>query len=176
MNLKASKDFIEKYSAIVHKDFWFEVEDGWIPLVGELLEEISKASSSVDSDCKCFHEEADHKNGACEYFYSESYELNHSSFVCDCKSYRPLTVQLLQVKEKFGLLRVYVSTASKELNEIISGIEQKSAYVCEFCGKEGSIRLKGWRKVLCDSCEKEYYAEVKPHGEQVSEPAGEKTD
>lgn len=80
-----------------------------------------------------------------------------------------------QVKEKWGLLRVYIdgtpvqvdvlgvgnfrveSTAAlagwRQLQEIVDKYEQLSAGICENCGKPGEItRASVWRKTACDAC------------------------
>ena len=43
----------------------------------------------------------------------------------------------LQVKEKYGSLRFYLSYYSEELDEIIQRVESQSACTCETCGKAG---------------------------------------
>lgn len=68
---------------------------------------------------------------------------------------------VLQVKEKFGGLRVYLSygptisinTARLAVNEV----EEISYKICEDCGDPGSTRApanrpNGWIRTLCDSC------------------------
>ncbi len=59
----------------------------------------------------------------------------------------------VQVKEKFGGLRFYLSTSHKEVDDIVNDYESKSYEICQDCGESGTIRTKGWHKVLCDSCE-----------------------
>jgi hypothetical protein len=60
--------------------------------------------------------------------------------------------QTVQVKEKFGLLRVYIS-GSQEAQEAIYQYEEYSGKVCENCGQPGKLRLGGWVRTLCDECE-----------------------
>lgn len=51
--------------------------------------------------------------------------------------------KIVQVKEKFGMLRVYVSDAPKEkrkeVDKLISRAESESSAICEHCGKPGKI-------------------------------------
>ena len=56
----------------------------------------------------------------------------------------------LQVKEKYGTLRLYISYYSEELDEIIQRVESKSACTCETCGNAGVIRGSFWLYVACD--------------------------
>jgi Fe2+ or Zn2+ uptake regulation protein len=62
----------------------------------------------------------------------------------------------LQVKEKFGLLRVYIHTGNSAAfdaaQKIVSKYESLSATVCESCGADGRLRDGGWVLTLCDTC------------------------
>lgn len=61
---------------------------------------------------------------------------------------------ITQVKEKFGLLRVYADGIGKEGYDIIDEYEQKSGTVCEVCGETGrTVNIKGWLKTLCPTHE-----------------------
>lgn len=60
--------------------------------------------------------------------------------------------KVTQVKEKFGGLRFYVSTANQEQFDLIYNYEEKSFNICETCGKEGKLNRGSWLKVLCDVC------------------------
>jgi len=86
---------------------------------------------------------------------------------------------VVQIKEKFGGLRFYVSTAGMridimgsgkihsfkdkedekdpwhEVGQLIAEAEAKSCEICENCGKPGnrySRKKLGWIKTLCDDC------------------------
>ena len=63
----------------------------------------------------------------------------------------PETVAM-QVKEKFGTMRFYVSGAVSEVFDIIDEYEELSGKVCEECGAPGEGRDGGWIKTLCDGC------------------------
>lgn len=68
----------------------------------------------------------------------------------------------LQVKEKFGLLRVYLEDPFREdLYRIIGKYEQESSITCQECGQPGTIRSPGWIRVHCDSCEAAYQGKRK---------------
>jgi hypothetical protein len=60
---------------------------------------------------------------------------------------------LLQIKEKFGLLRIYVMGVSEKTWEKLREVEERSAKVCEFCGNPGSMGKYG--KWLTTACSKE---------------------
>jgi hypothetical protein len=57
------------------------------------------------------------------------------------------------VKEKYGMLRFYVSNASQETMDFIYACEEASREICESCGRQGRIReIDGWLTTLCDYC------------------------
>jgi len=59
-------------------------------------------------------------------------------------------LRLVQVKEKYGSLRVYVDGGSDEAMELIDAAETASETICEVCGKPGNIQcIRGWDKCLC---------------------------
>lgn len=58
-----------------------------------------------------------------------------------------------QIKEKFGMLRFYVSIHIPEIQKLISEAESESAKICEMCGKPGEKDPNNyWIKTLCEGC------------------------
>lgn len=66
----------------------------------------------------------------------------------------PHAPQLTQVKEKWGILRVYISPHTDEAQAIVDRAEADSKTVCEDCGKPGRLREGGWLRTLCDDCKR----------------------
>lgn len=66
-------------------------------------------------------------------------------------------IKLLQVKEKFGGLRVYTSFGTKELHDMIDDAEEKSYSICELCGSEENVGMREseWMTTCCLDCMKE---------------------
>jgi len=60
-----------------------------------------------------------------------------------------------QIKEKYGTLRLYMSSSSDEMNEYTDVAEKASHNTCETCGKYGTVRGKGWMYCSCDEHAKE---------------------
>lgn len=59
--------------------------------------------------------------------------------------------EVLQLKEKFGLMRCYISTTNPKLNSIIDDAEHESERTCEVCGEPGKLRPNlSWIQTLCD--------------------------
>jgi hypothetical protein len=59
----------------------------------------------------------------------------------------------MQVKEKFGTLRFYMTSETDEIHQIIAEMEAASETTCEVCGGEGTTRGNGWITTRCDTCE-----------------------
>ena len=115
--------------------FGFECRDGWFDLIYNLCKDIK------------------------EYYLTE-YNNGDEFYHCI-----PDDFYVVQVKEKFGGLRYYITAAPEYVHNLIHDAENKSFYVCEHCGKEnpeykkGDKRYKGfyrdklpWILTLCDDC------------------------
>ncbi|WP_404404489.1 hypothetical protein [Pelagibacterium halotolerans] len=55
--------------------------------------------------------------------------------------------RFVQIKEKFGSLRLYESGMSSGLQQIADHL---SMCICEECGAPGELRAGGWVRTLCD--------------------------
>jgi len=62
----------------------------------------------------------------------------------------------LQIKEKFGELRFYMSACNEKIDALIDEATSLSLKTCERCGELGKIRTDGWYRTLCDHHEKEW--------------------
>ena len=68
---------------------------------------------------------------------------------------KPKHTNVQQVKEKYGTLRFYVSSAPEWYFDLIDYYEEESSKICEQCGAVGKVRLdRGWILTLCDDCDK----------------------
>lgn len=65
----------------------------------------------------------------------------------------------LQVKEKFGELRIYMCPCTSEMNEICHKYETKSRFVCINCGKPATKVSTDWILPFCDDCTKKVKSE-----------------
>jgi len=60
-----------------------------------------------------------------------------------------------QVKEKFGVLRWYMTATNERVRAAIREAVETSEQTCEDCGAPGTLKsLKGWWFTLCDRCRK----------------------
>ncbi len=61
--------------------------------------------------------------------------------------------RVVQVKEKFGGLRVYVKGSNERALNRIAEAERESELTCEGCGAPSRIRsVDGWLTTVCDDC------------------------
>lgn len=58
----------------------------------------------------------------------------------------------MQIKEKYGTLRVYANGYNDAVDKIIHRACKKSHVTCEDCGKPGKYRDDGWCYTRCNSC------------------------
>jgi len=66
-----------------------------------------------------------------------------------------LGVPVLQIKEKFGGLRIYLGSNGPEwLYNLADRMEDLSYTTCENCGNAGKPKRGGWIKTLCERCDK----------------------
>lgn len=59
---------------------------------------------------------------------------------------------ILDVKEKFGGLRVYVLGANEEIERLLDEYEKKSRKICVGCGEPATHRTLGWVRFYCEKC------------------------
>lgn len=61
-------------------------------------------------------------------------------------------VEIFQIKEKFGSLRIYLKGDAPEyINQYIRYAEWMSERTCEYTGKPGKVRsVNGWLRCVCD--------------------------
>jgi hypothetical protein len=60
-------------------------------------------------------------------------------------------MRAMQVKEKFGTLRFYMTTSTDQIEKLISEAEEKSATTCEVCGSQDATASEGyWLTTRCE--------------------------
>lgn len=72
-------------------------------------------------------------------------------------------IEIYQIKEKWGHLCINVSSAPKEIWDLIEKAEQDSQITCEECGFQSTKKVStratnkgGWIRTLCDRCREKY--------------------
>jgi hypothetical protein len=69
--------------------------------------------------------------------------------------------KVVQVKEKFGTLRIYVDNRTDVADAVIDYAEAMSEVTCEKCGDAGKTYHMAWHKTLCKQHAIERYSEEK---------------
>lgn len=59
-------------------------------------------------------------------------------------------IYIVQIKEKYGTLRYYLTSETQEMSNLISEAEDKSLITCEQCGNKGQLRGNSWLFVSCE--------------------------
>lgn len=68
-----------------------------------------------------------------------------------------IPVEVSQIKQKFGGLRIYHYNAPEDLRQLINEAIAASWHTCEKCGSTTGVttNLEGYRLTLCPDCRKE---------------------
>jgi hypothetical protein len=125
----------------------FSIGDGWIPIVRCLCESFMYEKRKLEN--KIFMDEFFTKKADLSKDKKEKIEIEIETMKDKIKS---LTfINIVQIKEKFGGLRLYTNKSCTERQEI----EKEFAYslsfnTCEECGKEGTTSNSGWIRTLCE--------------------------
>jgi hypothetical protein len=86
---------------------------------------------------------------------------------CDEKNSSGASFQIvaIQVKEKFGGLRFYVTGGDEYSYGLIRKAENDSYKICEECGAPGKLYQRGWWLTQCEPC-REKHIKMK-NGQQI---------
>ena len=67
-------------------------------------------------------------------------------------------VEIVNVKEKWGILQIDLNFYYKNLHEKIIDICLRSRNICEYCGTSENVKtteIRGWIKTLCQKCKED---------------------
>jgi DNA-directed RNA polymerase subunit RPC12/RpoP len=66
-------------------------------------------------------------------------------------------IEVSQIKQEFGRLRIYHHTAPENIRQLIDAAIEASWHTCERCGATEGVttNLEGYRLTLCPNCRKE---------------------
>ncbi len=68
-----------------------------------------------------------------------------------------ITIQAVQVKQKYGSLRFYTNYSTDYIEGAIHMAENMSVCICEECGStDGVTQTTGWIRTLCKRCRRRY--------------------
>lgn len=134
MDTKLQQKLFKKYPKIFVKNkkpqtpfdtFGVECDDGWYFLIDLLCEKIQYHIDTHNS-------------------YDKEYQGGKNQIE---------QVKTLQMKEKFGNYRTYVSGGDRYTEGMIDFAESLSDKICEECGSNQNIgHTSGWIKTVCKNC------------------------
>ena len=68
-----------------------------------------------------------------------------------------LKTEVVQIKEKFGLLRIYCRNSDEHIDTVlVHNAEVRSSRICEACGQPGTNRPETGYYVFCETHYEEY--------------------
>ena len=114
-------------------------------LVSEFPQLFRGVNKSETESLMCFG--CAHEDGWFNIIYSMCRAIdNHVK-----NSKEPIEYEFVQIKEKFGTLRVYDNGHDEFISGVIRMAEQMSSVTCEITGKPGTLCSSGmWYKTLCE--------------------------
>jgi hypothetical protein len=112
--------------------------DGWEPLLRRLSERITRIVQSLPLEAPISVDKSPVSMGTSTK-PGQYIGLTAKSFCVDV------------VKEKYGLLRVYMNKSTREIQQAIQDAKEESLTTCEVCGQPGELRIHtAWYYVGCD--------------------------
>jgi hypothetical protein len=124
MNSTNTKSLLKEFSPLYDYLEWgFECGDGWYEVIRELSNNI----------------------------YVGCVERKIKMGLPDDLEFNPIHV--IQVKEKYGTLRFYLSGMHDWMQGFIDIAEVRSSVTCETCGKPGELKKRAWWCTICKDCE-----------------------
>ena len=136
------EEFAKIYPELMEKcqTEYIGVGKGWYHLLDSLFESLSADITEAKRRLKYALED------------SSGEDRNESIVLLEEKveKEREKLPSIIQIKEKFGTLRVYVTSPSYEHSILIDFAESMSKHICEVCGSPAKIRSGYWIKTLCD--------------------------
>lgn len=139
---------------------WGFPGDGWFDLLWELSSKLEPLIQKfIDENpngyCECGCEKPMHDiNGKCTSVFEADKWVDVPT-PCHCAKFILSAPRASQVKEKYGTLRFYMTSSTKEMQTLITKAEHLSAETCEGCGGPGELTGTGWLTTLCAGCLKE---------------------
>jgi hypothetical protein len=142
-------DLIQKYPRIFKKINYVECGRGWHKLLHNLCAVLDNHISNIEY-------RVNNPDSPGNKYYNDAFKTKEQLD----------SITAVQVKEKFGGLRFYVSATDEYMNGAIFMAEKMSHYICDVCGEFGTTKqIGGWYVTVC---QKHYEEEVKKREERIA--------
>jgi hypothetical protein len=135
----------------------FACGDGWYPLIDKLCKHLMWSVTQARDNVRRAEAVVASPDTASDFernFYTPEQLAEYRAILAEHETRIPIAVQ---VKEKLGTLRFYVTHSTDEQNAIISFAESLSGRICEVCGamRDTKTYREGWHRTLCPDCNAE---------------------
>jgi hypothetical protein len=114
MKQELTQKLLETYPNYFGTNFYIECEDGWYDILDTMLYTIKIHENQMNQIKELY------PDGKTEY----------------------IQLYFLQIKEKFGTLRIYATGGNFYTRGVIDMAERMGSRICEFSGNKGKIRNK----------------------------------
>ena len=174
MKIELQEKLHKKYPKLFPNELYIECEDGWYAIIDTLCTSIQWEVDNPDWKVKKgFHHYVFkallpiHNYILWPLFHKNLPSWVHPPiFVRPSEKELPEQPVILQLKEKYGTLRCYLSSSTDRIDAKVSLAENFSGHICELCGNAGKTTVKnGWYRTHCESCMKQNGFEVCPQEE-----------
>ena len=151
MNIKEDQELVDNFYESLHLNYprmmqksplrGLEIHAGWIFLIDALCKRLYSSYERAEAQL-AHHLKQTESNGDPTALKKLEELLEYE------ESHLPV---LLQIKEKFGGLRIYATVFKDSQSECISLTEEIASGTCEDCGARGTLRHGNWLRTLCDT-------------------------
>lgn len=144
--------------------FGFECGDGWYFIISNLMDTIQNYIDNQNNQTQIkskFWRKFLKFNGTVDKIFShfkwsrKLYFSFRSKMInrLESEKVEQMTIDLMQVKEKYGGLRFYIHGGDSAIDGMISLAEDMSYNTCEYCGTTENVgTTQGWISVCCATC------------------------
>jgi len=172
--MKTYNDLLTKYPELFYKEekeegqspfslFGFECDDGWFNIISNAFATIYFRYNQAKKDLSYWQYAVDNLEETVSRRLSWDKEATKESVELDAITQLQNSIKKLeeteatlpkfvQIKEKFGGIRIYYSGGDDYINGVISLADEMSYKICEVCGNSGKPNKGGWITTLCNNC------------------------
>lgn len=136
----------------------FECGDGWYTLIRHLCLRLTADVRREEADYAFYAAHAalpaDERATAPQWIQDEAIDAQQTARLEKIAKLKAELPVAMQVKEKYGTLRFYVSGETEQQSAMIENAEAMSGIICEECGMTTGTKTytTGWYRTLCPSC------------------------
>ena len=164
--LKQEKESLEPFAM-----FGFECRDGWYNIINSALTTIMSSYHQKNGNVKYLKSTIEdlesyiknkrvwYKGDATDKELAIEQQEAYNKAVEELKEAEDSLPRFMQIKEKFGTLRMYYEGGDETTSAIVSFAENMSETTCEVCGDVGQVYGGGWISTLCRKHAVERYGE-----------------